>query len=252
MLVFSRACCAGLRSRSEISGSDSGNNSGELPFLGRRVRDPEAETHFGLAEPSGPVQSAARTWYIASLPGRTGAEAAEDVGDEHRGQGARAHKPKAGSTSSIATSIPRSRSRDAAVPEQSLVGLSADLWRAFAPRLCQGLPLSEETPLASRRDAWPPGGGLPASDLDFMRAQHLDLYGIEHAIMNPLSPSGQGDQNDEYCARWRSPQRIPARALDAPGPAAESSVVVPYEDGEASRTEIRARAGDSASPTCSC
>src|ERR1700704_2420005 len=29
------------------------------------------------------------------------------------------------------------------------------------------------SPATSRRDAWPPGGGLPGSDLDFMRTQHL-------------------------------------------------------------------------------
>ena len=49
---------------------------------------------------------------------------------------------------------------------------------APAPRLCQGLPYPKITPQAARRDAWPPGGGLPGSDLDFMREQHLDLYGI--------------------------------------------------------------------------
>ena len=43
----------------------------------------------------------------------------------------------------------------------------------------KGFPYPKSQPLASRRDAWPPGGGLPASDLDFMREQHLDFYGIE-------------------------------------------------------------------------
>jgi hypothetical protein len=60
-----------------------------------------------------------------------------------------------------------------------------------------GLRLPGETPQAARRDAWPPTGGLPASDLDFVRQQHLDFYGISAAIMNPLSPTGQGDQNVE-------------------------------------------------------
>ena len=64
----------------------------------------------------------------------------------------------------------------------------------------KGFPYPKSQPLASRRDSWPPGGGLPASDLDFMRQQHLDFYGIEYAIMNPLSPTGQGDQNDDFSA----------------------------------------------------
>ncbi len=61
----------------------------------------------------------------------------------------------------------------------------------------KGYAYPKMTPQAARRDAWPPGGGLPASDLDFVRQQHLDFYGIETAIMNPLSPTGQGDQNVE-------------------------------------------------------
>ena len=41
---------------------------------------------------------------------------------------------------------------------------------------------------------------MPGSDLDFMREQHLDLYGIDYGIMNPLAPTGQGDQNREFSA----------------------------------------------------
>ncbi len=29
---------------------------------------------------------------------------------------------------------------------------------------------------ASRRDAWPPNGGRPGSDLEFMRTHHLDPH----------------------------------------------------------------------------
>ena len=56
------------------------------------------------------------------------------------------------------------------------------------------------TPQAARRDAWPPSGGLPGSDLDFMREQLLDLYDMDYGIMNPLSPTGQGDQNADFSA----------------------------------------------------
>src|SRR4051794_13172233 len=52
----------------------------------------------------------------------------------------------------------------------------------------------------SRRDAWPPNGGHPGSNLAFMREQHLDRYGIEYGIMNPLSPTGQGEQNAQVSA----------------------------------------------------
>ena len=61
----------------------------------------------------------------------------------------------------------------------------------------KGYAYPKMTPQAARRDAWPPTGGLPASDLAFVQAQHMDFYGIDAAIMNPLSPTGQGDQNVE-------------------------------------------------------
>ncbi len=108
-----------------------------------------------------------------------------------------------------------------------------------------GYPYPKMTPIAARRDAWPPGGGAAGSDLAFMREQHLDHYGIEYGIMNPLQPSGQGDVNNELSAamafainesqleRWHRRE-----------PRLKASVIVPYEDAEASRLEIRRRAGD--------
>src|SRR5579862_4796671 len=63
-----------------------------------------------------------------------------------------------------------------------------------------GYPFPKMTPIASRRDAWPPSGGGPGSDLAFMQEQHLDHYGIEFGVLNPLAPSGQGDQNSDFSA----------------------------------------------------
>jgi uncharacterized protein len=108
-----------------------------------------------------------------------------------------------------------------------------------------GYPFPKMTPIASRRDAWPPSGGGPGSDLAFMQEQHLDHYGIEFGVLNPLAPSGQGDQNSDFSAalayanneaqlaRWTRPDKR-----------LRASVVVPYEDAEASAREIRRRAGD--------
>ena len=64
----------------------------------------------------------------------------------------------------------------------------------------KGFPYPKSQPQAARRDAWPPDGGLPGSDLDFMREQYFDLSGVDYAIMNPLSPTGQGEQNNEFSA----------------------------------------------------
>jgi uncharacterized protein len=109
----------------------------------------------------------------------------------------------------------------------------------------KGFPYPKSQPFASRRDSWPPGGGLPASDLDFMREQHLDRYGIECAIMNPLSPTGQGDQNSEFSAAMAfAANEFQVEGWNRRDRRLLASVVVPYEDGEASRIEIRRRAGD--------
>ena len=109
----------------------------------------------------------------------------------------------------------------------------------------KGYPFPKPTPLASRRDSWPPGGGPPASDLDFVRTQHLDHYGIEHGVMNPLAPSGQGDQNvglsialASAINEWQIEDWVRRE------PRLKASVVVPYEDAEASVAEIRRRAGN--------
>ena len=78
-----------------------------------------------------------------------------------------------------------------------------------------------------------------------MRAQHLDLYGIEYGVMNPLSPSGQGEQNDEYSAALAfACNEFQLNHWNALDPRLQCSLVVPYEDPEASRKEIRSRAGD--------
>jgi uncharacterized protein len=106
-------------------------------------------------------------------------------------------------------------------------------------------PYPKVTPRACRRDAWPPGGGLPGSDVDFMRTQHLDHYGIEYGVMNPLSPTGQGEQNPEFSAAMASANNEwQMAAMTAREPRLKSSIVVPYEDAQAARAEINRRAGN--------
>ena len=109
----------------------------------------------------------------------------------------------------------------------------------------KGYAYPKMTPQAARRDAWPPTGGLPASDLDFVRQQHLDFYGIGAAIMNPLSPTGQGDQNIELSiAMATAANEAQLEQWTAKDARLKSSVVVPYEDGVASAAEVRRRAGN--------
>ena len=47
-------------------------------------------------------------------------------------------------------------------------------------------PYPRSSPLICRRDAWPPNGDLPGSDLAFMRKQHLDPYDVEFGILQVL------------------------------------------------------------------
>lgn len=50
-----------------------------------------------------------------------------------------------------------------------------------------------------RLDTWPPSGGPPGSDLEFMRKQLLDAYGVSHAILNCLYRAAE-ERNEEYGA----------------------------------------------------
>ncbi|MCS6890823.1 MAG: amidohydrolase family protein [Rhodovarius sp.] len=108
----------------------------------------------------------------------------------------------------------------------------------------KGPPYHKAQPLACRRDAWPPGGGTPASDPDFLRAQHLDHFGIDIGILNPLS-QGQGERNNAFSAalchatnEWQLAHWV------ARDPRLRASVTIPYEDPQASAAEIRLRGGD--------
>ena len=78
-----------------------------------------------------------------------------------------------------------------------------------------------------------------------MREQYLDRYGVEVGLMNPLGPSGQGEQNRELSAALASATNDwQVEDWARPEPRLKASIVVPYEDGEASRAEIHKRAGD--------
>jgi predicted TIM-barrel fold metal-dependent hydrolase len=100
-------------------------------------------------------------------------------------------------------------------------------------------------PQASRRDSWPPGGGLPASNLDFMRKQYLDAYPIEYAMMLPLSPTGQGEQNEGFAiAMATAANEFQVEGWHARDKRQLPAIVVPYENAQASRAEIRRRAAD--------
>jgi uncharacterized protein len=47
-------------------------------------------------------------------------------------------------------------------------------------------PYPRSSPLIARRDAWPPTGGPPGSDLAFMQKQYLDPLDVEFGILQVL------------------------------------------------------------------
>src|ERR1700761_766141 len=68
---------------------------------------------------------------------------------------------------------------------QPFVG--ADLWPKPSPHI-------------SRRDAYPPSGGPPGSDLAFMREQHLDPFNVQFGVLQVLVPTGANQRNVEFGA----------------------------------------------------
>jgi predicted TIM-barrel fold metal-dependent hydrolase len=118
----------------------------------------------------------------------------------------------------------------------------------FGPRPRQGnysgpqYPKSQ--PDASRRDAWPPGGGRPGSNLQFMRTHHLDANNIALGILAMIRPHPGGFQNlDLSAALCRAINDWQVAEWTQPEPRLKASIVVPYEDAAASVAEIERWAG---------
>ncbi len=98
-------------------------------------------------------------------------------------------------------------------------------------------------PFASRRDAFPPDGE-PGSDLAFMAAQHLDPNNVTLGILNPLG-AGQGVQNPDLSAAvTHAVNEWQVAEWTSKDSRLRASVVVPYEDPQASAKEIELWAGN--------
>src|ERR1700716_2052831 len=61
-------------------------------------------------------------------------------------------------------------------------------------------PYPRSSPLIARRDAWPPTGGPPGSDLPFMQKQYLDPLDVEFGILQVLDLFIFSQQNLEFGA----------------------------------------------------
>ncbi|MGH7044321.1 MAG: amidohydrolase family protein [Acetobacteraceae bacterium] len=127
-------------------------------------------------------------------------------------------------------------------------------WRThralFGGRMRQGLAFTANYPRMSpqvgmRLDAWPPGGGIPGSDLDFMRAQLLDVFATTYGVMLPLAGRCSDERNVEFGAALCSAVNDwQAACWSDREPRLKGSVQVPMEYTEAAVAEIERRAGD--------
>jgi hypothetical protein len=126
-----------------------------------------------------------------------------------------------------------------------------DHWRAYGAHLRQGLSSTlahpRMTPAVARADAWPPGGGPPGSDLDFMRRQHLDAYGIEHGMLMCLRPGGCDERNLDFAAALcRATNDWQIEAWVRNEPRLSAGITIPQEDPVAAVAEIERCAVDAA------
>jgi predicted TIM-barrel fold metal-dependent hydrolase len=108
-----------------------------------------------------------------------------------------------------------------------------------------GTHYPKATPDTARRDAWPENGGPPGSDLDFMRAQHLDANNVAYGILMPLRLNGAAVRNTDLgtalCTalnEWQLERWI------ARDPRLRAGVTVAHEDSDGAVAEIERRAGD--------
>lgn len=94
-------------------------------------------------------------------------------------------------------------------------------------------------PHIARRDSYPPTGGLPGSDLVFMREQHLDPNGVEIGILQPLSHSGGNQKNPQFSAVLASAiNQWQLEDWTSHEPRLRASLMMPWDNAEASVKEI--------------
>ena len=117
----------------------------------------------------------------------------------------------------------------------------------FLPRhgFLKGPAYPKVMPDASRRDAVTPTGGRPGSDVGFLATQLLDPYNVELGILNPITPAPGAGQNLEFSAALATAMNH--WVLDEwvnKDKRLKASIVIPYENIEASVAEIDRLAGD--------
>src|SRR3954471_7735711 len=100
-------------------------------------------------------------------------------------------------------------------------------------------PFPRPSPLIARRDAWPPTGGPPGSDLAFMRKQHLDPFEVEFGILQVLDLFIFSQQNLDFgAAIQRAINDWQLANWSSREPRLKASILVGQDDTEAAIAEI--------------
>ena len=99
-------------------------------------------------------------------------------------------------------------------------------------------------PNTARRDAWPPGGQPPGSDLAFMQKQLLDAYDIEYGILEPLIGANASRNLDLQAALCSAANDWQVAEFAGKDRRLRASILVPQDDDEAAVREIEKRADD--------
>jgi predicted TIM-barrel fold metal-dependent hydrolase len=100
------------------------------------------------------------------------------------------------------------------------------------------------SPQTSRRDSWPPNGGPPGSDVDFIREQLLDPYNISYGVLEPLLGGNSARNLDAAAALCGAMNDWQAHDFVDLEPRLRASILLPQEDAAASVKEIEKRATD--------
>src|ERR1700730_10907239 len=100
-------------------------------------------------------------------------------------------------------------------------------------------PYPRSSPLIARRDAWPPTGGPPGSDLAFMRKQHLDPLDVEFGILQVLDLFIFSQQNLDFgAAIQRAINDWQLAVWSDRDPRLKASILAGQDDTEAALAEI--------------
>ncbi len=124
--------------------------------------------------------------------------------------------------------------------------------KTYGPRIAQPfagttIPYPRMTVGNGRRlDSWPPNGGPPGGDLDFMRAQHLDANDVRYGLMHPLATGHQTLDLDLGAAMCAATNDWQLSYWTSREPRLKASIAVTQEDPQAAVAEIERHAGNPA------